>query len=72
MGGVGLWGEEEFSNFLFFTLMATEQLITSLSAPLKTPQLEGIPGGPLYTGQLGNILQSEDLLGALCHTGQLA
>jgi hypothetical protein len=23
MGGVGLWGEEEFSNFLFFSSMVT-------------------------------------------------
>ena len=22
MGGVGLWGEEEFSNFLFFTIFS--------------------------------------------------
>jgi hypothetical protein len=32
---------------------ATEELITSLSASLKTLQLEGIPETPLYTGKLG-------------------
>ena len=40
------------------THRATEQLIPSLSEPLKTSQLEGIPGAPLYTGQLGDRYHS--------------
>jgi hypothetical protein len=36
MGGVGLWGEEEFSNFLFFThiylskIDLSKQLLTDI------------------------------------------
>jgi hypothetical protein len=44
----------------------TEQPITSLSALLKTPQLEGIPGAPLYTGQLDNRHHSLKISKGFC------
>jgi hypothetical protein len=45
---------------------ATEQLITSLASPLKTPHLKGIPRAPLYTEQLGNRHHSLKTSQELC------
>ena len=42
--------------------------LTGLSAPLKTPQSEGLQGVPMHTGQLTQ--QSERLPGVWLHTGQ--
>jgi methyl coenzyme M reductase subunit C-like uncharacterized protein (methanogenesis marker protein 7) len=43
-----------------------EQLITSLPAPLKTPELEDIPGATMYTGQLGKRHHSLKTSWGLC------
>jgi hypothetical protein len=49
-----------------FAARATEQLIASLAAPLKTPQFEGISGVFLYTGQLDNQHHNLKTAGGLC------
>jgi hypothetical protein len=46
--------------------------MASLFAPLKTPQLEGIPEAPLYTGKIGNRHHSlKTFWGDLWYAGQL-